>query len=245
MTENAKIGRHMASDLAEAKMIVRRDDGLFRHIDWSAPRAMSRLTLITWPYNLLVAGSHGSYHFERYGDDTEDMLNWLRVSHPNPDSWASKLVNGRDTVTEYDRGKLIAEIHERVEEAIRDGWAPAGLEDAVYEQILNSGWLDEEQTALRMVDEFEHGVTHRAECSCGAYADHDDYTAAACWNAMTHKGRGAEHQVRIRQTGGFDFTDVSDWNVRKLNYHYVWTCHAMVWAAAQYDAARTTAAVTA
>jgi len=200
---------------------------------------------VTWPYNLIATGSHGTYHFERYGDDTEDMLNWLRVSHPNPDGWASKLVNGRDTVTEYDRAKLIAEINERVDEAIRDDWAPAGLKDAVYEQILNSGWLDEEQTALRMIDEFEHGVTHRAECSCGEYADHDDYSAAVCWNATTHKGRGDKHQARIRQIGGFDFTDVGDWNIRKLNYHYVWTCHAMVWAAGQYDTARTTTAVTA
>jgi hypothetical protein len=239
MTDYDKIAAHFAADAKTHKLTAHREEGLYRHIEFTGLAGMSRIVLITWPFNLIATGSHGSYHFERYGDDTEDMFNWLRGVRPNPSSWASKLVNGRDSVTEYDRAKLIAEVNERVDEAIRDDWAPDGLKAAVHDQILNSGWLDQEQTALRMVDEFEHGVTHRAECSCGAYADFDDYSAAVCWNAMTHKGRGDQHQGRIRQTGGFDFDDVADWNVRSLNYHYVWTCHAMVWAVGQYDAART------
>lgn len=245
MADHTKIACHFESDFAEATMTVRREDGLFRHIEFAAPKSMNRLIVVTWPYNLLVAGSHGSYHFERFGPDTEDMFNWLRGTRVNADSWASKLVNGRDSVTEYSRQLLVAEVNERVDEAIRDDWAPDGLKAAVHEQILNSGYLDEEQNALRMVDEFEHGVIHRAECSCGEYDEFDDYSAAVCWNALTHKGQGKAHQVRVRQTGGFDFDDIHDWNIRKLNYHYLWTCHAMVWAVGQYDAARQNAEVAA
>lgn len=243
MNDYAKIAKHFKNDFSEATLMVQREDGLFRHIEFAAPKTMNRLVLVTWPYNLLVAGSHGSYHFERWGQDTEDMLNWLRGTRVNADSWASKLVNGRNSVTEYSREKLVSEVHERVQEALTDGWAPDGLVDAVNEQILSSGYLDEEQNALRVVDEFEHGVVHRAECSCGEYAEFDDYSSAALWNATTHQERGKAHQIRVRQTGGFDFSDVCDWSIRKLNYHFVYQCHAAVWAIAQYDAARKPVAV--
>lgn len=237
-SDEARAAAHFASDSKTHTLTAHREDGLFRHVEFTGLAGLSRIALITWPFNLVVAGSHGTYHFERVGDDTEDMFNWLRGTRVNADSWASKLVNGRDSVTEYDRAKLVAEVNERVDEAIRDDWAPEGLKAAVHEQILTSGYLDEEQNALRLVDEFEHGVEHRAECSCGKYAEFDDYHTAVCWNALTHKGRGDGHRVRVRQTGGFDFDDVHDWNIRKLNYHYLWTCHAMVWAVGQYDTAR-------
>jgi hypothetical protein len=238
-TDEARAAAHFAADAKTHKLTVHREDGVFRHIEFTGLVGLSRIVLVTWPYNLLVAGSHGSYHFERYGADTEDMFNWLRGTRPSPSSWASKLVNGRDSVTEYSRELLVAEVGERVQEALTDDWAPEGLVEAVAEQILGSHLLDNEGTALQLVDEFQHGEQHRAECSCGAGSEaFDSYSEAARWNAMTHQGRGAAHQVRVRQVGGFDF-DVCDWNVRKLNYHYLWTCHAMVWAVGQYDAART------
>lgn len=239
LTDAARAAAHFASDAKAHKLTVHREDGVFRHVEFTGLAGLSRIALITWPFNLLVAGSHGSYHFERYGADTEDMFNWLRGSRVNADSWASKLINGRDSVTEYSREKLVAEVGERVQEALVDGWAPEGLAAAVAEEILGSHLLDNEGTALQLVDEFEHGEQHRAECSCGAASEaFDNYSAAVCWNAATHKGRGKAHQVRVRQVGGFDFTDVGDWNIRKLNYHYLWTCHAMVWAIGQYDAAK-------
>lgn len=237
--------KHFASDTADAKMTVQREDGLFRHLEFAAQRGMTRIVLVTWPYNLLVAGSHGSFHFERYGADTEDMFNWLRGSRVSPGSWASKLVNGRDSVRKYDRSLLEKEVNERVAEAIRDGWAPKGLKVAVREAILGSDWLDEEQTALRIVNEFEHGTTYRSECSCGKGADHDSYSAAVCWNALTHKGSGDEHKVSIRETGGFDFDETYDWHIHKLDYHYEWACHSAVWGIDLYDAARKSAEVAA
>jgi hypothetical protein len=239
LADEARAAAHFASDAKTHTMTVHREDGPFRHVEFTGLAGLSRIILVTWPYNLLVAGSHGSYHFERYGPDTEDMFNWLRGTRVNPDSWASKLVNGRDSVTEYSRQLLVAEVGRRVQEALTDGWAPTGLVEAVAEEILGSHLLDNEGTALQLVDEFEHGEQHRAECSCGTTSRlFDDYHSAARWNATTHLGSGKAHQVRVRQTGGFDFSDIYDWNVRKLNYHYLWTCHGAVWAIGQYDAAR-------
>jgi len=241
MSEYADIARHFEGDFAEATLKEQREDGLFRHIEFSAPKSMNRLIVVTWPYNLLVAGSHGSYHFERYGNDTEDMFDWLRDSRPNPGSWASKLVNGRDSVEEYDRSLMVAAINERVAEAIADDWAPEGLQGAVSEEILGSHLLDTKDTAFQLVSEFQHGMTYRSECSCGQFEDfegHDSYSSAATWEFYKHKADGKKHKVKVRQTAGFDFDDFTEWTVDKVGYHFVYQCHAAVWAIGQYDAAR-------
>lgn len=238
MSEYADIKAHFESDVRGHQLILRRDEAPFRHIEFVGHNGLSRIVLISWPYNLLVAGSHGSFHFERFGPDTEDMFNWLRGVRVSPDSWTSKLINGRDSVTKYDPQRLKAHINELVAEAVKDGWAPDGLEAAVRKQILDSHWMDEEQNALRLVSEFQLGMRYRAECSCGESAEHDSYSSAVCWNALTHKGNGDKHKVKVRQSGGFTFDDFTEWNWHKLDYHYVYQCHAAVWAVAQYDAAR-------
>ncbi|MFE7115004.1 hypothetical protein ACFU99_06210 [Streptomyces sp. NPDC057654] len=238
--DEARAAAHFADGASTHKLTVHRENGVFRHLEFTDLSGMSQISLITWPYNLLVTGSHGSYHFERFGPDTEDMLNWIRGSRPNPNSWAGKLVNGRQSVEEYDRTRLEREIRDRAAEAVQDGWAPVGLEAEVREEILDSHWMDDEQSALRLVSEFEFGMNYRSECSCGKSADHDSYSSADCWNLLTHKGKGDGHNVRIRQTEGFAFDDVAEWNIRKLDYHFLYQCHAAVWAVAQYDAARAT-----
>jgi hypothetical protein len=238
MNEYARIAKHFASDFAAATLKTQREDGLFRHIEFAAPKSMNRLVLVTWPYNLLVAGSHGSFHFERFGPDTEDMFDWLRGTRVNPSSWASKLVNGADTVREYDRSRMEAQIKERVAEAVKDGWAPEGLEAAVREEILGSHLLDTKDTAFQLVSEFQYGMTWRAECSCGLSGDDDSYSSALMWEIRKHPADGKKHKVKVRQTGGFDFDDFTEWEVDKLGYHYVYQCHAAQWGIGQYDAAR-------
>lgn len=233
--------RHFQNDVKDHALVALHEEGTVRHVQFTAQQGWTRITLVTWPYNLVVAGSHGSFHFERFGDDTEDMFAWLRGSRANPSSWASKLVNGRDSVTEYDRNVLVQEVNERVAEAIRDKWAPKGLRTAVREEIFESGWLDDEQNALRVVSEFEHGAKYRAECSCGKTANHDSHSSAACWNLLTHKGEGDGHKVTVRRVEGFDFDGFEEWNVRSLSYHFLWACHSAVWAIAQYDAAKAAA----
>ncbi|MFE9855502.1 hypothetical protein [Streptomyces sp. NPDC005780] len=239
MSEYARIAGHFRSDFAEAKLTAQREDGLFRHIEFAAPKSMNRLVIVTWPYNLLVAGSHGSFHFERFGPDTEDMFAWLRGLRVDPNSWASKLVDGGNSVREYDRSLMEAQIKELVAEAIQDDWAPEGLEQAVREKILDSHILDNEGAAFQLISEFEHGVTWRAECSCGmSGGEADSYYGATLWEAREHPAGGKKHVVKVRQSGGFAFDDCTEWHVSKLTYHFVYQCHAAVWAIAQYDAAR-------
>lgn len=239
MTDYAEIAAHVAREMKDGKLTSLREDGLYRHVEFTALQGWSRLILVTWPYNLLVAGSHGSYHFERHGADTEDMFDWLRGIRVEPDRWASKLINGADSVREYDRDRLVAEVKAEVVEAVKEG-APRGLRAAVREEILESDRLHSRDWAMQMVYDFEHGVTYRSECSCGASEDHDDRNAAYTWEFGKHPVRrlDGEHEVKVRETGGFAFSDVGEWNLDKLNYHFVYQCHAASWGIAQYDAAR-------
>lgn len=240
MTDYSEIARHFASDFAKSTMTVRREDGLFRHVDWSAPTSMSRLTLVTWPHNLLVAGSHGSYHFERWSDDGE-ILDLFRDGNPiqRLTYWANRLANGQDSVREYDRDRLVQQVKDEVAQAVREG-APRGLRAAVREQILESDRLHSQDWAMQLVYDFEHGVTYRSECSCGASKDHDERSSAYTWEFYEHpvSRLTGKHKVTVRETGGFAFSDVGDWSIHKLSYHFVYQCHAAVWAIGQYDAAR-------
>lgn len=238
MSEHAEIAAHFQRDFSTATMTVQREDELYRHIEFAAPKTMNRLIVVTWPYNLLVAGSHGSYHFERFGPDTEDMFDWLRGSRVSPSSWSSKLVNGSHSVCEYDRARMEAQINERVAEAIRDDWAPDGLQAAVREEILDSYLLDTKDTAFQLVSEFQHGAKYRAECSCGLSSKDVSYADALMWDLREHKADGKKHKINVRQVAGFDFDDFTEWRVDKLSYHFVYQCHAVVWAIGQYDAAR-------
>ncbi|MFD5566585.1 hypothetical protein [Streptomyces cadmiisoli] len=235
MTDYQEIARHFQRDVKDATLTVCREDGLYRHIEFTALKGWTRVILVTWPYNLLVAGSHGSYHFQRQGPDTEDMFNWLRGIRVEPGRWASKLVNGADSVREYDRERLVAEVKAEVAEAVKNG-APRGLRAAVREQILESDRLHSRDWAMQMVYDFEHGVTYRAECTCGTYKDHDSYDEAVTWEFYRHRPVG-DHKVKVREIGGFAFSDVGEWNLDKLNYHFVYQCHAASWAIGQYDAA--------
>jgi hypothetical protein len=236
MTDYAEIAAHVARDVKDGKLVELREDGLYRHVEFKALQGWSRIILATWPYNLLVAGSHGSYHFERFGADTEDMFDRLRGIRVEPDRWASKLVNGADSVREYDRDRLVAQVKAEVAEAVKDG-APRGLRAAVREQILDSDRLVSKDWAMQMVYDFEHGVTYRAVCTCGAFKDHDSYDEAVTWEFYRHRPAG-DHKVNVREIGGFTFSDVGDWSLDKLSYHFVYQCHAASWAIAQYDAAR-------
>jgi hypothetical protein len=246
VTDYAEIAAHVARDLKDGKLTELREDGLYRHVEFTAQKGWSRLILVTWPYNLLVAGSHGSYHFERFGPDTEDMFDWLRGIRVEPDRWASKLVNGADSVREYDQERLVSQVKAEVAEAVKDG-APRGLRAAVREQILESDRLHSRDWAMQMVYDFEHGVTYRSECTCGASKDHDDQDDAYRWEFGEHwrQRNGDDHKVKVREIGGFAFSDVGDWNLDKVNYHFAYQCHAASWAIGQYDAARKSAEVAA
>jgi hypothetical protein len=56
--------------------------------------------------------------------------------------------------------------------------------------------------------------------------------------AAAHDGEYAALDAarRFEHPSGFQFEDVWELNCRDYTYHFIWCCHALVWAIAQFDA---------
>src|SRR5258708_33733869 len=82
-------------DVATHEMIVRRDDGPYRHIRFQRPDTICLyFDVVTWPGFLCFSGDAGCYVFSRL----PDMLEFFRYeSKPagklfiNPDYWGQKV----------------------------------------------------------------------------------------------------------------------------------------------------------
>jgi hypothetical protein len=151
------IAERFAKETADHKMEIRHDDGLYRHIRFSALNSLDWFDLITWPYNLIVNGSHGSFHFCRFSDDTEDMFVLFRSGSAgrriNPHYWAEKVRAGEVmSWSEDDFRQWVTQ------EAADQEASHPGMVRAVTLQILDSDEhnLEYEETARYAVASFRH-----------------------------------------------------------------------------------------
>jgi hypothetical protein len=132
-----EIAERFKRETAAHVMEIKHDDGLYRQIRFSAPNSLDWIDLITWPYNLIANGSHGSFHFCRFSPDTEDMFALFRdgaARHRiNPGYWAEKVRAG--VVESWSQGKFRAWLMHKSAEL--EAHHP-GITEAVDEQILRS-----------------------------------------------------------------------------------------------------------
>lgn len=86
------------SDVAEHKMTVKLDHGVYRHLRFGRPATViNSFHIITYPGGLLFRGDRGDYVFER----TEDMFDFFRGSRRiDPSYWGEK-------VTAQDKGSPV------------------------------------------------------------------------------------------------------------------------------------------
>lgn len=73
----------------ETAITILHEDGLYRHMRFSAPGTLESFEIITWPGSLTVSGGHGTWTFRR----NQDMFTFF-TGYINVDYWAEKLVNG-------------------------------------------------------------------------------------------------------------------------------------------------------
>jgi hypothetical protein len=159
MTDYPEIAARFARETTKQQMTVKLDEGLYRHVRFASEGdSLYWWDLITWPYNLIVNGSHGSYHFCRFGPDTEDMFHLFRDSRAgrsiNPDYWEEKVRAGK--VKDWSEKKFRAWL---VEEAAALEARYPGTVEAVGRQILNSNEhnTEYEETARYACANFSHG----------------------------------------------------------------------------------------
>lgn len=164
-------------DIANHRMTVLRDDGLYRHLRFSRPDTGSySFDVLTWPGYLAFVGDMGDYVFQR----TEDMFEFFRHDTINPGCWSEKIQCGE--YEEYSQ--------EKAREWVRDSLKESSASDEIKESadINFDDGADEVYRQLRDHD-------HTDELFFGwQEADFKDYT-----------------------------------------FHFIWCCHALVWAIKTYD----------
>ncbi|MFI6103217.1 hypothetical protein [Streptomyces sp. NPDC051310] len=243
MTDYPEIAARFERETAGHQMTVLHDEGLYRHLLFRTPgHGFYWFEIITTPGQLVFSGDGESYVFRRM----DDMLQFFRTGlrrdgsiDINPQYWSEKLASDRDSVTKYDREIVERLVKERVVEGIREGWAPRGIGKAVHEDVLGSEYLETEDEARRVLYEFEYGAKYMPKCTCGKSGPQVGATwEAARWRDQHRKENGTQHKVSIDRVAGFNFDDVSEWDLRDYDWWFLWACHAVVAGIRRYDKVR-------
>jgi hypothetical protein len=238
MTDYPEIAARFARDTAAHEMVVLHDDGLYRHLRFSAPQGgFYWYDLITVPYALIFRGDGESYVFSI--DATEDMFVLFRKSSYkgsiNPGYWSEKLRSSRNAATAYSQKLFEGEVARDL--AIAEEDYP-GITEAWNEHVESEFNIEYEDEARRALDEFRFGEKHRASCSeCDWEFESESSTAASLKLHRHRKETGNEHTGSVRDLT-FAFSDTWEWQLQDFNWWFLWACHAILAGVGQYDAAR-------
>lgn len=146
-------------DVAQHRMTILRDDGVYRHIRFKKPDSGNMyFDLITWPGWLCYSGDMGTYVFLRL----EDMFEFFRTDRRevnggktlfiNKPYWAEKIKSAdRDGVKEYSPDKF----REQIAHWLDSAEASQGVREAVAEEVLPCA-DDGEYAAHQAANIFEH-----------------------------------------------------------------------------------------
>lgn len=194
-------------DVAKHTMRIHRDDGVYRHIEFSRNGSFDcRFFLVTWPGYLAIVGDCGDFTFERH----EDMFRFFRMSDEavkkhggdiliNPYYWQEKLragvSSGREISEEFSLGKFKAEVCD---------W-------------FNSIYPKKDRDITRKE---RREIWEQVKSEILDVAEDE-------WSAVT--------AIRDFDDDIISFEDF--WEVRISEYkgHYIWCLYAIVWGIQQYD----------
>lgn len=184
-------------DVAEHRMEVLRDDGLYRHLRFSNPKSWCMgFDVTTWPGMLCFSGDMGCYVFSRI----PDMLAFFR--HPvaganrlsiNPGYWSEKVqaVDHCSPVEVYSAEKFKARIKEWMKDC---EWPRQSRAEAAREVLLRAE--DGEHAAMSAALEFEHDG-HRFDCFYECNVKEYSYRFLWCcyalaWAVRQYDGRDVQ-----------------------------------------------------
>jgi hypothetical protein len=236
MTDNdtlTAMAERFKGDTAAHEMTVLHDDGLYRHLRFRRPdRGSYWFDLITWPGRLTIDGDCETFTFAR----TEDMFGFFRGQRVNPGYWSEK-VQGETRVKSYSQDRFRQQVMEDAAAAAGD-WP--GLAEAAERDIFGdlSAWNTEyEEGARQALEEFEHGATFTAACSCGACLEGATDRDAQAWR-VSHitAAHPLGHTSKVTRIDGFRFADTWEWDLSDWDWTFLWCCHAIVWGISVYDA---------
>lgn len=208
------IAARFTRESADHVMKVLHDDGLYRHVRFSArpkppalPHSMYWFELITTPGQLVFSGDGDSFVFRREQDMFGFFLGSAWRGRPNYGYWAEKLVDRREHVMVYDRELLEAAVRETVAEAVAESPELSGLPEAVERDVIDE-FIGDESLDRHQVEAFKFYLDENKRYDWTAEPD-------------------------------FTFGEIWEWNCRSYDWWFRWACHAIVWGVAQYRAGYT------
>ena len=223
-----RVAEVFAADVTEHQMVVVHDEGLYRHLRFQRPNTgLGWFEIVTWPGALAVRGDmDAGFIFSR----EHDMFQFFRRNgHEhgiNPSHWAEKIVGaGRDAAKKYS--------------------------EDVFRELLDHELKEYEEDYPRWLADFEE---RRKAFNETPIADRWPMKARG---ACEPEARLSPNQVRELIQGydddgqlGFKegarallselerarvVADTRDWQLNDWSFHYLYACHAIVWAINQYD----------
>jgi hypothetical protein len=236
-----------ANDVGRHRLIVRHDQGLYRHLVFEQPEHSwsARFELITAPGSLTISGDHGSHTFRRM----TDMFQFFRSNPDRPHRinvsyWAEKLPDYGRSVQVYSWDVLHDQLNEHLGAAI-------AARDAIQQEFdeENERQREEWREGLRydgVIDENDPDWApfqpERAEDwpelikACKLVADAkeliDDYGADG-W--LAHEDGARQLLKELEQIGLVSGT--WEWDLTDWDFHFVWCLNAISWGIQQYDRA--------
>ncbi|MGR2681590.1 hypothetical protein [Chromobacterium haemolyticum] len=198
-------------DVADHKMEIIRDDGLYRHIRFKRPGDSAYyFDLHTWPGQLCITGDMETYVFSRL----PDMFDFFRVDQRyakpgeiriNLGYWAEKLrATPRGGHAEFDQDRFRAVVNEYRRNMIR-----RAHDLGIPREHRRELW---EAVDTRVLFEIDNG---------------EDRAQLAAYDFIYTIG---EHD--------FQFEDLFEYNFKRPTFHFTWACYAIAWGIQQYDSSK-------
>lgn len=198
------------SDVADHRMTVLHDSGVYRHLRFARPgTGCMGFEIVTFPGYLCYTGDMGAFTFRR----VHDMLTFFRGQrrdghlHINPGYWAQK-IEASDKGgghSEFSPERFREVINEYRVRWIRDAARDGSLAKAERRDL----WEEVESEVLSKADDGQVLAMNAAyEFSWSAPGRHHSY----------------------------DFADFWDHNFERWTLRFLWACYAIVWGIEQYDA---------
>jgi len=225
-----QVATAFARDVAEHRMIVKLDHGLYRHLVFEQREHSwnDRFELITAPGSLTITGDRGAHTFRRMAD----MFQFFRVARSsynygiNPGYWAEKLPDSGRSVKVYSEATFKALLDEHM-----DDWR-TGAEQRQQRYELDQVTWD----SARPEERWPRGDIRQPEAPktleeiWEVIEDHQHYGIGSGYED------GARELLRELETLGV-VSDTWEWNLTDWDYHFLHNLHAIAWGIEQYDAA--------
>jgi hypothetical protein len=217
-----EMAERFARDTTNHELTVLKDEGLYRHVKARSTKPGEGwccwFEVVTWPGRLVVTGDCGTFVFAR----ETDMFAWFRMDagRINPGYWAEKTPDAGASAKQYSEDVL----REHLDTWLAEYEADYPEADADYEERL-AAWLESSRDHYTPMPKEPSTPTPTKVRK--VITEHEEYYGLA------HKESARELLDELERADAL--SDSWEWDLNDWDWQFLWCCHAIVWAIAQYD----------